>query len=223
MNFIALLKRTTVPATLIICLIIFSACINSSTNEEDISDSLDPIEDVVPIAGTESTTILVNKGSDAYFTLEFSEIQQNEVIANGFTGEGWCIDWKVPIESDGTTYSNIPLYSTFNVESWYPLNYLFNIMDDLYQADPDLTYREIQAVVWSLRGLPEFNLEAIPDQELPSRLQNNGQANFSREKVATILEIIESGYQDFDFTEGTRYAVIAETPADVQSVITVVE
>jgi hypothetical protein len=96
-------------------------------------------------------------------------------------------------------------------------------MGELKQADPDITYREFQAVVWSLRGLPEFNLEAVLDKDLPSRLREGDEANFSREKVATILEIIEAGYRDFEFTEGTRYAVIAETPFDVQSVITVVE
>lgn len=96
-------------------------------------------------------------------------------------------------------------------------------MDDLKQADPELTYREIQAVVWSLRGLPEFNLNAISDEDLPSRLQSDGQANFSREKVNSILEIVDDGYEDFEFTEGTRFAVIAETPADVQTVITVVQ
>lgn len=200
-----------------------SSCKNLTGDSGNISDSLDPIENVVPVEGAESTTLLVNKGSEAYFSLEFSGMDQNSVIQNGFIGDGWCIDWQKPIESNNGTYSGIQLYSTYNVEKWNPLNYLFNIMDDLKQADPDLTYREFQAVVWSMRGLPEFNLETISDEDLPSRLRTDGQANFSREKVATIIEIVEAGYQDFEFTEGTKFAVIAETPADVQTVITVVE
>jgi len=203
--------------------LLLSSCKNLTGDSGNISESLDPVENVVPLEGAESSTIVVNKGTDSYFRLEFSGLNSNDVIQNGFTGEGWCIDWQKPIESNNGTYSDIQLYSTFNVEKWNPLNFLFNIMGELKQADPDITYREFQAVVWSLRGLPEFNLEAVLDKDLPSRLREGDEANFSREKVATILEIIEAGYRDFEFTEGTRYAVIAETPFDVQTVITVVE
>ncbi len=202
---------------------IISACSNSTSNEGDITDSLDPVEDVTPITGAENTTLNVNRGSDSYFELEFHSVQSNDVIADGMVGEGWCIDWEKPIESDDGSYSNIPLHSTFNVKSWNPLNYLFNIKEDLMNSDPDLTYREIQLVVWSLRGLPEFNLEEITVENLPARMRTDGEPNFSYEKVNSILEMVEAGYRDFEFTEGTKYAVIAVTPADVQTVITVVE
>ena len=217
------IKTILFSITLIPILLALSSCKNLTGDSGNISESLDPVENVVAVEGAESTTILVNKGSEAYFSLKFSGMEQNNVIQNGFVGNGWCIDWKVPIDADGGVYNDIKLYSTYNVEKWNPLNYLFNIMDNLKQADPDLTYREFQAVVWSLRGFPEFDLSALSDQELPSRLRTGDEANFSREKVATILEIVESGYKDFEFVEGTKYAVIAETPADVQTVITVVE
>lgn len=206
----------------IILVFITSAC-NNPASEGDITDSLDPVEDVTPIAGAENTTMNVNKGPDSYFVLGFHSVQSNDVIADGMVGEGWCIDWEKPIESDDGSYSNIPLHSTFNVESWNPLNYLFNIKEDLMNSDPDLSYREIQLVVWSLRGHPEFNLEEITVENLPSRMRTDGEPNFSHEKVNSILEMVEAGYRDFEFTEGTKYAVIAETPADVQTVITVVE
>lgn len=200
-----------------------SSCNNLTGDSGDVSDSLEPVENVTPINGAESSTIIVNKSNESFFTLEFNNVGANTVIADGFSGEGWCIDWQKPINSDNGVYDSIALYSTFNVEKWNPLNYLLNITDDLKQDDPALTYREFQAAIWSLRGFPEFNLDSISDEDLPSRLQSNGQANFSREKVKTILEVVEAGYENFEFTEGTRYAVIAETPADVQTVITVVE
>ncbi|MDZ7757199.1 hypothetical protein [Rhodohalobacter sp.] len=211
------------PIYLIFIIAVFTSCINSTNSEEDISDSLDPVEDVTAITGAENSSIIVNRGSDSYFVIQFSQIQNNEIIENGYEGEGWCIDWQVAIDSDNGTYDNIQLYSTFNVEKWNPLNYFFNIVDDLKSADPELTYREFQVVIWSLRGFPEFNLEAIPNENLPSRMRTNGEINFSRDKVNTILEIVEGGYEDFEFVEGTRFAVIAETPSDVQTVITVVE
>jgi len=216
-------KTITLFISFIFLALLLSSCKNLTGDSGNISESLEPVENVEPVEGAESSTIIVNEGSETYFVLQFSGLDENDVIENGFKGEGWCIDWQKPIESNGAIYSGIQLYSTFNVETWNPLNFFFNIMDDLKQADPDLTYREFQAVVWSLRGFPEFNLEALTDEQLPGRLKSDGQANFSREKVATIIDIVEAGYEDFEFTEGTRFAVIAETPSDVQTVITVVE
>lgn len=202
---------------------IIAACSSPTGNEGDLEDSLDPVEDVTPITGAQNTTMNVNQGPDSYFVLGFSSVESNEVIIDGMVGEGWCIDWEKPIDSNDGSYSNIPLYSTFNVESWNPLNYLFNIKGDLMNDDPELTYREVQLVVWSLRGHPEFNLEQVELENLPSRMRTDGEANFSYEKVNEILEIVENNYRDFEFVEGTKYAVIAETPADVQTVIAVVE
>ena len=219
MKLLKLLMLLTVSLSL---LIIFSSCKNLTGESGELTETLDPIENVTPIAGAENSTITVNRTSDSYFKLEFTNVQSNGIVSDGMVGEGWCIDWQKAISSDNSTYENIPLYSTFNVESWNPTNYLFNIIEDLKNADPDLNFRDIQAVIWSLRGFPEFNLDEIAIGDLPPRMVTDGEPNFSYEKVRTILEIVEAGHEQFDFAEGTRYAVIAETPPDVQTVITVV-
>jgi len=203
--------------------LIFASCGNLTSSEGDLAETLDPVEEVSPINGAQASTMNVERGSNSYFTLEFNDIESNPIISSGFTGDGWCIDWEKPIDSNSGVYSNIPLYSTFNVEPWNPLNYLLNIKENLLESDPEITYREIQLVIWSLRGLPEFNLDSIPLEELPSRFRNNGDPTFSYDKVNEILESVENDYRDFDFVEGTRFAVIAETPSDVQTVIVVVE
>ena len=203
-------------------LLIFSSCKNLTGESGELTETLDPIENVTPISGAENSTITVNRTSDSYFRLGFTNVQSNGIVSDGMVGEGWCIDWQKPIDSNNGTYENIQLYSTFNVESWNPTNYLFNIVDDLKNADSELTLYDIQAVVWSLRGFPKFNLDQIAAEDLPARMLTDGEPNFSYEKVRTILEIVEAGHEQFDFTEGTRYAVIAETPPDVQTVITVV-
>lgn len=206
-----------------VLMLISTSCKNLTGEEGDIEDSLDPVEEVIPVTGGENSTITVSKNDASYFTLEFEDIGSNDVIENGMTGEGWCIDWQMPIDSDNSVYNDVSLYSTFQVEKWKRVNYLLNIVDHLKDQDPDLTYREIQLVIWSLRGNPEFNLDELSVEDLPSRMVSDGEPNFSYDKVDNILQIVESGYEDFDYSEGTRYAVIGETPADVQTVITVVE
>lgn len=209
------------PTYFVIILSIFlMASCKQITSSSEVEHSLEPIAEVSFIDGTENTVLNVNRSNHFFFSLEFQNVGNNNKVENG-VNEGWCIDWEKPIDSNGGVYNDIRLYSTFNVEKWYPLNFLLNIKEQLRETDPDITYREIQLAIWSLRGFPEFNLDDIELSDLPSRMLENGQPAFNAEKVKQILDIVEAGYGDFDFTEGTYFAVIAETPADVQTVITV--
>jgi len=209
------------------CLIIpalvlaFSSC-KDSTTSAPIDDSLDPIHELTFVPGSENTTITVNRSSETYFSVEFKNIGSNNIMGDK-TSEGWCIDWLKPINSNGGVYNNVKLYSTFNVEQWNPLNYLLNVKEELKAGDPGITQLEIQVAVWSLRGFPEFDLNKIAIQDLPGRMQNDGQLTFDTDKVNQILQIVENGHKDFSFTPGTKFAVIAELPADVQTIITVVQ
>jgi hypothetical protein len=218
-----ILPRYTLFVGVIGLLLMLTSCEEvADHNENEINDSLEPIEDVSQIVGAESATLIVDKSNASYFSLELQDIGSNEIIANGIS-EGWCIDWQTPINSDGGRYENITLYSTFRVEKWKPLNYLLNIKDDLMESDPDLTWQEVQILIWSLRGFPEFDLNEIPIEELPGRMTTNGEPNFSYERVNEILEQVKNNHHKFSYEQGTKFAVIAETPADVQTVITVVE
>jgi len=207
--------------TLAVMLFLFVSSCGDSPTSNNITNSLQSVDDVVLITGAENTDMALRNGQQTHFEITFSKINSTNVIQNG-THEGWCIDWTKPINSNGEIYSNIRLYSTNKVASWMPLNYLFNIMDDLKKSDPEITFREVQIVIWSLRGNPQFDLNKIQIEDLPSRMHDNGEPLFSREKVDKILGIVEAGYRDFVPTSTSRFAVIAETPADTQTVITVV-
>jgi hypothetical protein len=191
-------------------------------NSIEISDSLEPIEDVTEIEGAQSATLIVEKSNDTYFNLEFQDIEANDIIANGIR-EGWCIDWQTPINSQGGRYENIRLLSTYRVEKWKPLNYLLNIKDDLLQNDPEMTWQEVQIMIWSLRGYPEFDLNEIPLEDLPSEMTTNGEPNFRYDRVNEMLELIKNNHQKYTYEQLPKFAVIAETPPDAQTVITVVE
>lgn len=198
------------------------SCEYVSQSDNELSESLEPVEDVRLISGAESATITVNKGNQAYFSINFDSIESNDVIENG-TGEGWCIDWRKSIDSNGGSYSDIELYSTYLVEEWKPINFLMNIKENLKAKDPQLTWREFQLVVWSLRANPEFNLDEVSLEDLSNRfLNSDGEPDFSYEKVKNILDIVEEGHKNFSYGPEKKFAVIAATPSDVQTVFTVV-
>jgi hypothetical protein len=100
---------------------------------------------------------------------------------------------------------------------------LFNIVDELQNSMPEMTYLEIQLAVWTLRGNPEFDIRTIDPENSPSGVFQDGEPLFNMEVLEQILEAVEAGYTSFEPGENSRFAVIAATPADVQTVITVVE
>lgn len=203
-------------------LFFIASCENLQQEEEQLSETFEPVEEVTLISEADKATITVNKDDQAFFSIEFSDIDPNDVIGNGVK-EGWCIDWQTPIDSNNGTYSEIPLYSTYLVEQWKPINYLLNIKSELKSNDPEINHFEIQLAIWSFRANPEFNLDEASLEDLPSRMSTDGEPNFSYDRVKEIINIIEDGYRDFEYKDGSKFAVIASTPSDIQTVFTVVE
>jgi len=199
-----------------------ASCENLQQEDDQLSETFESVEEVTLVPGGENATITVDKDKEAFFSIEFSDIEPNDVIKNGI-GEGWCIDWQTPIDSEGGTYSGLELYSTYHVEQWKPVNYLLNIKEDLIAGDAEITYLAVQLAIWSFRANPEFNLDVAALEDLPGRMvTDDGQPNFSYDKVDEIIDIVEAGYEDYAYSSGTKFAVIASTPPDVQTVFTVV-
>lgn len=196
----------------------------STSSEEELSQSLELIEEVTEIKGGENITIVVNlnDSKESYFSIQFNNITSNEVIDNGVR-DSWCIDVRAPLDTNNGTYNNIQLYSTHLVDKWRPVNYLFNIKDDLMADDQKLTWREFQIAIWALRSNPKFDLDEIKVEELPNAFRNEGKPNFNIEKVKELLDITKAGFEGFEYPEGSKYAVIAATPPEIQTVITFVE
>lgn len=209
---------------LIASLLITSCKKNFTDSDPEIRESLETVEEVNLISGGENATVTINlnKDEEAYFDVEFSNIEPNDVITNG-TQKGWCIDIWTSINHNGGVYKNIPLYSTYLVEEWKPLNYLLNIEEELRENDSDVSWREIQLVIWSLRGNPEFNLDEVKVEDLPSAMQSNGEPRFNAQKVKDLIELVENDHENFDYSEAPKLVVVAEMPSDVQTFITVVE
>lgn len=221
------MSSSQITTLLIAVLIIGGISCNTVTtgNTDNILKSLNPVEEVIPVASGENASLTVNKNAEnqAYFDLEFNNIDSNDIISNG-QFDGFCIDVYKPLNSNGGVYTNVKLFSTDLVEGWIQINYLLNIQKELKANDEDLTWREIQLAIWSMRANPKFSLHDVPLTDLPSRFHEDGEPLFSYQKVEEILELVGSEYEQFDYSQqGTKYAVIAEPSDDVQTVFAVVE
>lgn len=196
---------------------------DSINNDRGFNDDLQTLTDLEPVPGTENITLLLNKGTtldiDSWFVFDISNVEPNQIISNGQT-QGWCVEWDKPIDSNNTVHTDINVFSTLENEKWIDLNYFLNIKDDLQNEDPELTFRELQAVMWSLVGIPEFDLDQLSDSELPTRLlDENGVADFSREKAKEIIELVKENSSSFTVNEGDYFAVVFETGPDKQNIM----
>ncbi len=176
-----------------------TACDNSTN--PGIEDSLELFAGLETVTEASNTTLTINKGSnlrdDGYFSVKISGALPHDRIKNVET-EAWCLEWKKPLRSNNDVHEGVKWFDTSNNSKWKPLNYFFSIRHDLQSQYDNLTYREIQAVVWALSGYmgiaPEFNVDKLNDSELPSTHRENGRANFDRELVKEITSRVLSNY-----------------------------
>ncbi|MDR8390250.1 hypothetical protein NC796_03800 [Aliifodinibius sp. S!AR15-10] len=152
-----------------------SSCKHTTSTE--LADSLDTVKGVTPIPEAQDVTMHLAKGSNSFFTLSFD---------GGHELEGWCIEW-----NEGTSFGLnkvTNLYSTRNHLDWREINYFMNIMKDLRANDPNLTYQDIQVVIWSLIDKPVFDVDKIDEYEhIPGRIYYNGNSYFNVQKVKDIV------------------------------------
>jgi probable HAF family extracellular repeat protein len=181
-----------------------------------LQDSVQGVPFVELIDGAENSTITLTKGTDSYFRLEISNIDQNDHILPGMA-RAWCIDWRTPISTG--VHDGIRLHSSYGDISLKPVNYLLNIRGTLMAQDEDLTYKEIQAAIWSLLHYPEFNLNKIRADQLPSDMVRDGKPDFDRKKAEQIVMLVNSNVDSFEYNSASRYAVVAETPSNTQTLI----
>jgi hypothetical protein len=216
-------RTFTLLAAAVITILYFSSCSDNTSDSLQFNEELQVFTDLEPVEGTNDLIVNLKRGQDvgvdSWFVFNFRNIEPDAILQNGEM-KGWCVEWNKPIRANNTDHTDINALSTLNNEKWKDLNYFLNIKDELQEADPELTFRDIQAVIWSLIGIPEFNLDELADADLPTRLlDSNGIAAFSREKVKEIVASVKEGSSDFVVEEGNLFAILLETGDDKQNLM----
>lgn len=199
----------------------FSAC--NDNISPGLEDSLELFAGLEEIPEASGSNVTVNRGTDertdGWFRVEIKNIEANPFVKAGVT-EAWCLEWKKTLRSDGDIHQGVKWFTTHNNDKWKPINYFFSIRGDLAKEYPNLTNREIQAVIWTLAGhmeiAPEFDIQTLSVDDLPSRLRSNDTMNINRERVAEIAGIVINEYKDADIQMS---GVVGQTADDEQDII----
>jgi len=202
--------------------ILFVACDNNTSSSFE--ESVDVFVNLERIDGASNMTAVINRGEnvgrDSWFELDLRNIENHSILPNGVV-EGWCVEFNKPINSSNATHVGLTAFSTFGQEKWKPLNYFLNIKDQLQENDPELDFRDIQTVIWSLLEAPKFDINEMSNDELPARLRNsNGTPAFDKDKVNEIVTLVKEKSPAFKYKLGKKYAVLMETDKDDQNTMT---
>lgn len=191
------------------------------TNNSSFESSLQPYLELERIESASNSDFIVNRGTakglDSYFSFDIKNIGNYKLIPDADI-EGWCLEWNMPIASNGDTHHGVEIFSTYGSNSWRPANYLFNIIDDLKAEDPALTYREIQIALWSVIDEPRFELDkVIANGDLPSRLMRDGEPNFSVDRVNRIVDRVRTESPDFTYTAESNFLLYSNKGNNTQN------
>lgn len=171
----------------------FSAC--ETSTKPDIEETFASLKQVTPIPGIAVETMEVSKveNDDSYLSVRFN---------NGQAKEAWCIEWNE--EEAFGIQDGVKFYSTKGHKEWKKLNQFMRMKEDLRAADPSLTSRDIQVVIWSLIDTPSFDVDKISEYEnIDERIYKDGQPLFDVQKVKAIVDEVEN--QVSSAKENTNY------------------
>jgi len=223
-----MLKKTIIAtAFCLTAMMLVTSCAESTgpglEDAEGIEDELlELYAGLEAIPEASATNVTINQGTeetrDGYFKISIDNVTPSSFLLPG-EHEAWSLEWTKSLRSSGDVHQDVKWFSSKSNDNWKPLNYFFSIRNQLQKDDPNLTFLEIQAIVWVLAGemkiAPEFDVLSIEVSKLPNRLQTNGQVNLNREKVA---EIAKTVLQDAPSASVPFAGTIAQTAEDQQDI-----
>ncbi len=144
--------------SMLLVALVFTNCDVQDARVGTFEDAADKIPNFTMIPDADNVTVKVEKNSrDAYFNVNLSNIGENAMILDG-DYLGWCAHWSAPIGTDGEVYDGVALYSTMDDRNWNKLNYLLNMRRSYMNSVDGASYKEIQAVIWTIIEFKEFDV-----------------------------------------------------------------
>ena len=176
------------------------------------------VQELTLIDGKGNLSVTVQKGNESYFTLDLGSAEA-DLYPAVTVYNGWCASPTQQIKTGNQTHHGVSLFTTFNQEKWKPVNYLLNHKETLLIGDSELTQKEIQAAIWSLMNISDFNLTDINVAHLPEDMKSGGLPTFNVVKTEEIVNHVNNNYRSFEYTENSTYAVVVNNASGQQRMI----
>lgn len=186
----------------------FTAC-ESTSSVDGLEESLSTVPDLSLIEGAEQVVATVNKNrSRSNFMIKIDGMEEKSGIESGEYA-AFCALWDTPINSSNGSYGNVSLHSIKGEPYWQGINYLVNNVDRYFEENEELTWLEVQIALWSIMDHKKFNLDEIPQNELPSYVRGG---QFNRDLIDTIIADVSDNKNSFDPALPGNRAYYAQVP-----------
>ena len=184
---------------LLVMALVFTSCDVQDSTVGTFGDVADKVPNFSAIEGAENVTLKVERNNDkSYFNVNLSNIDKNATIFEG-NYMGWCAHWSAPIDTRGLAYDGVTLYSTRGDRNWNKLNYVINNRSRFSNDIDGVTYKEIQAVIWTLINFKEFDID-----------RNQIFDNLNRDAFNEVLSDVKENGNSFRHTLTTTHAIFAD-------------
>lgn len=174
-------------------------CDIQDSNVGTLDDATEKVPNFTVMPGAENVTVKVDRNNDrGYFNVNLSNVGlESEILEGNYLG--WCAHWSAPINTSGEEYNGVTLYSTRNDKNWNKLNYVLNNRVNYFNNIDGVTYKEMQAAIWSLIDFKEFDID-----------ENQIFDNLNRAAFDAIMNDVKANGDSFQHGPGTAHAVFAD-------------
>jgi probable HAF family extracellular repeat protein len=179
-----------VSVFVLLIVIYISSCKEYTTAE--LSVSLELISAVEPIQGAQNATmdLQFDRTNGAPFSVDLSKVGSNSIVGNG-TKQAWCIEWDAPVIKDAQ--NGVRLYSTQGKAQWEDVNYFLSQRESLQEKYPELSWKEVQIIIWSLVKHKPFDIDQIPSyQSFSENYYKDGTYLFNVDLTKTIITNVKA-------------------------------
>jgi probable HAF family extracellular repeat protein len=199
-------------------LMLIVSCDSMQSVGNETEESNQTVQELTLIDGKGNLSVNVQKGTETYFSLDLGSAEA-DLYPAATVYSGWCASPSQQINTGNQTHHGVSLFTTFDQEKWKPVNYLLNQKETLLNGDSELTQKEIQAAIWSLMNISDFNLSDINVAQLPEDMKLGGAPSFSVVKAEEIVNHVNNNYRSFEYTEHSTYAVVVKNASGQQRMI----
>jgi len=201
---------TTISAVLLFMIIIFYGCDHDSNPIGEFSDVVQEVPNFTLIEGADNVNIRVTRNNDrSYFDIEMENFAPDSEMTDGVY-HGWCVLKDAPIQSDGTEYRGVRLFSMKEDLKWNKLNYLLNMRRNYIRDIEGTTWREIQVAIWVFSETSDFRLSSLEGSVPFSGGYNEDIVN------AIVEDVVENG-SEYIPEPGHITAAFMDTNTGVES------
>jgi hypothetical protein len=204
------LNNLTFLLPLLLLAFAFLVCDTDNNPLGTLEETVKRIPDVRVISGAENATVNVRYDRQrSYFSVTLGNVDESRFVMDRYNA--WCLQMDFPIGTN-REYTGAKLFDSNNDKIYNKLTYIINKRPVYEQANPGLSWKEIQVAFWVILETKDMNLSSIRNK-LPSSVDG-----FNESYVNNIINDVKTNGVDFEPNSANTILSFLEVSPEYQLV-----